>query len=345
MVVGKGVRRPTISEIAERAGVSAGAVSYALNGRAGVSEETRARILAVAREVGWVPSTAARALRSGGTSTVGLVITREPAMLGIEPFFMAFVAGIEQVISDAGYTLMLQVTADPARVLQTYREWWSARRIDGLFITDLELDDPRLGLVSELGLPAVVVGDPAYAADLPAVGSDDAGAADQAMARLAALGHTRVAHIAGPERFVHTRIRSDAIAAAARRLGMTVVGEINTDYSLPSGAAACEELLALASAPTAIICDNDLTALGASRAAATRRQSIPSDLSILAWDDSPLCELTEPPLSALSRDIPAYGRAAAKVLLELVRGKEPQSDGSASVATLLDRGSIAAPRS
>lgn len=97
-----GAKRPTITEIARLTGVSPGAVSFALNGRPGVSEETRARILGVAREIGWVPSTAARALRGGGTATIGLVITREPAMLGVEPFFMRFVAGIEQAITDRG---------------------------------------------------------------------------------------------------------------------------------------------------------------------------------------------------------------------------------------------------
>ncbi|MFV0632456.1 LacI family DNA-binding transcriptional regulator [Demequina sp.] len=341
----KAAARPTIAQIAERAGVSAGAVSYALNGRPGVSDETRARILAVAKEVGWVPSTAARALRGGGTATVGLVITREPQMLGIEPFFMSFVAGIESVISEQGYALLLQVTPDPHRELNTYREWWSARRVDGVFITDLSLDDARLDLLDELGLPAVVVGDPDHARGHTAVGSNDAGAAESAVTHLARLGHARIGHVTGPASFVHTRVRVDAMRAVASRLGVEVVPEVYSDYTLDSGAAAAVQLLDLAEPPTALVFHNDLMAVGAVRAARERGLSVPQDLSILAWDDSPLCVLSEPRLSALSRDIQSYGAEAAKALLDTIRaGGETTGSYLPSNAQLLERDSLAAPR-
>ena len=345
-MAGRGGRgRPTIAQIAQRTGVSAGAVSYALNGRPGVSDETRTRILAVAEELGWAPSAAARALRGGGTATVGLVITREPADLGIEPFFMTFVAGIEEVLSERGYALLLQVTPDPDREARTYREWWSANRVDGIFLTDLAVDDPRLDILEDIGLPAVVVGEPDYARDFAAVGSDDAGAARAAMRRLAELGHRRVAHVAGPERFVHTRVRSQAMQEIGAELGMDVVAEVNTDYSLQAGVAACEDLLARQEPPTAILFDNDLTAVGAVRAATARGVRVPDDLSILAWDDSPLCQLSEPALSALRRDILAYGEDAARTLLRLVDGDGVEQSVRQSTATLVERGSLGrAPR-
>lgn len=342
MTARKPPRRPTIAEIAKLTGVSAGAVSYALNDRPGVSDDTRQRILAVANEVGWVPSTAARALRGGGTATVGLVITREPAVLGIEPFFMSFIAGIEQVISERGYALLLQVTPSPERELQAYREWWSARRVDGIFLTDLAIDDNRLTILEDIGMPAVVVGDPAYAQGLPAVGSDDAAAAQAAMERLAQLGHRRVAHITGPEHYVHTRVRGEAMKAAGARLGVDVVGEVRTDYSLAAGAEACVDLMSLPHPPTAMVFDNDLTAVGALRSATSRGIVVPRDLSVLAWDDSPLCELTMPALSALSRDVAAYGADAARALLAVVAGDEDIVSVRSSIATLVDRGSLAA---
>lgn len=332
--------RPTIAQIAEQAGVSAGAVSYALNGRPGVSDETRARILAVAKEIGWVPSTAARALRGGGAATVGLVITREPRMLGIEPFFMAFIAGIESVISERGFALMLQVTPDHATETSTYREWWSARRVDGIFLTDLTVNDARLGLLEEIGLPAVVVGDPGFADGANAVGSDDAGAAAAAVTRLAELGHRRIAHLSGPEAFVHTRVRIDAMRDAAERVGVEVIQGIHTDYSLGEGRSATELLLDREHPPTAIVCDNDLTAVGAVRAARERGLVVPRDLSVVAWDDSPLCELSEPALSALSRDVHGYGAQAALALLATIKGDKPDAF-PLSVATLVERDSIA----
>jgi len=340
LAAGNSPQRPTITEIARLSGVSAGAVSYALNGRPGVSDETRARILKIANDIGWVPSQAARALRGGGTATLGLVITREPEVLGIEPFFMAFVGGIEQVIADQGYALLLQVRPDPARAVQTYRDWWSARRVDGIFVTDLVTDDPRLAVLREIGMPAVVVGDPGSAQGLPAVGSDDAGTAAAAVSRLAKMGHRRIGHVAGPVDFVHTQIRSHALRAAAVQLGVAIVIEVNTDYSLPAGAAACAAALSLPEPPTVLVCDNDLTAIGAMRAAAERGVSVPEELSILAWDDSPLCQFTDPPISALRREVSAYGAAAARALLAVVKGTERDTLPWASVATLIDRGSL-----
>lgn len=337
-----GTRRPTIADIAARAGVSSGAVSYALNNRPGVSQETRERILQVAREVGWVPSTAARALTGVGSATVGLVITREPAVLGVEPFFMAFVAGIEEVLSAHGYALLLQVTPRAAQEVETYRTWWSAGRVDGIFLTDLRSHDPRLTQLQEIGLPAVVVGDPSEAGGLPAVWSDDAHAAVQAVERLADLGHRRVAHVAGPRDLVHTQVRSRALHEACAARGMELLVDEHTDYTLDSGAEATRLLLGLPQRPTAIVFDNDLTALAGVRVAADLGLRVPEDLSVVAWDDSPLCRLTNPPLSALSRDVSAYGADAARALLALVRDGTTPSLRS-SVPVLVDRGSIAPP--
>lgn len=336
---GAAKKRPTISEIATRAGVSAGAVSYALNGRPGVSAETRARIVHIADEIGWVPSSAARALRGGAAHTVGLVITREPAVLRVEPFFMSFVAGIEQVISDRGYALMLHVTPDARQALATYQQWWSARRVDGVFLTDLTLDDERLGLVNEIGLPAVIVGDPLYAGGAPAAWSDDARIAETAVQWFADLGHRRIAHVTGPASYVHTRVRSEAMRRQCQRRGIELIAEVDTDYTYASGTAACEAVIRLPQRPTAIVFDNDVTALAGVRAVIDAGLRVPEDISILAWDDSPLCELSDPPLSALSRDVSAYGAEAAAVLLELIERGESASVKAAD-ATVIERKSV-----
>ena len=337
---GTGGRRPTIADIAAKAGVSAGAVSYALNGRPGVSAETRRRVRQVAEEVGWTPNNAARALSGVGAATVGLVITRPASVLGIEPFFMSFVAGIEEVLAQSDIALLLKIARHADRELDTYQGWWSARRVDGVFVTDLRLEDPRIKRLNDLGLPAVVVGDPEHAAPLPAVWSDDAVAASQAMRHLAGLGHRRIGHIAGPADLVHTVIRSRALRAAGLDHGISQIVEVHADYTLESGAQATQALLRGPGAPTALVLDNDLMALAAVQVARERGLNVPEDLSILAWDDSALCRLTSPPLSALSRDVAAYGADAARLLLDVIAGREPHSVRS-SVARLIDRGSLA----
>ncbi|WP_298458238.1 LacI family DNA-binding transcriptional regulator [uncultured Cellulomonas sp.] len=332
-------RRPTIADIAERAGVSAGAVSYALNGRPGVSEETRARVIEVARQVGWTPNNAARALTGVGVATVGMVVTRAASVLGVEPFFMSFIAGIEEVLAEKDFALLLQVAPFADKELDTYQRWWSGRRVDGVFVVDLRVNDPRVARLTELGLPAVVVGDPKYAGSLPSVWSDDASAVWEAARHLAALGHRRIAHVSGPEHLVHTGVRSAAFRDSGRELGIEVV-QLYTDYSLEAGTAAAATLLADPAAPTALVFDNDLMAVAAVHVAREMGLRVPEDVSILAWDDSPLCRLTSPPLSAMSRDVAAYGASAARLLLAAIAGERAGSMRS-SVPHLIDRGSLA----
>ncbi|MDQ3664741.1 MAG: LacI family transcriptional regulator, partial [Actinomycetota bacterium] len=150
--------RPTINDVARAAAVSKGAVSFALNDRPGLAPATRSRILDVARELGWSPNVGARALSVSKSLAVGLVIARPPETLGADPFFPTFIAGVEAVLSDEGYALLLQVTPRHDREGESYRRLSDGRRVDGVFVTDLHVDDPRPAMLAELGLPAVIVG-------------------------------------------------------------------------------------------------------------------------------------------------------------------------------------------
>src|SRR5699024_5287580 len=191
------MRRPTIMDIAKAAGVSKGAVSYALNGRPGVSEETRARILRIARDLGWAPNGPARALSPGGrVGAIGLVVDRPASVLGVEPFFMRLVAGIESELVKRGVDLLLQVTADPQAEITAYRRWSAERRVDGVIMVDLRVDDPRVVEVEALPLPAVVLGGPEEAGSLACLWNDDASAMAEVVHYLAALGHRRVVQVA-----------------------------------------------------------------------------------------------------------------------------------------------------
>ncbi|HKT04838.1 MAG TPA: LacI family DNA-binding transcriptional regulator [Rugosimonospora sp.] len=336
------MRRATIADIARAAGVSKGAVSYALNGRPGVSEATRRRILAIAAEYGWHPSSAARALSDGRAGVLGLVVDRPARTLGIESFFMQLISGIESTLSARSVGLLLQVTADQHDEMEAYRRWWAQRRVDGVILVDLHREDPRVALLEELRMPAVVVGGPEGLGSLPGVWSDDAGAMTAVVDYLAALGHRRIARVAGLAELCHTAVRSRALAAAATRLGLTDVVTINTDYTGDEGARATRALLSRRPAPTAIIYDNDVMAVAGVAVAHEMRVAIPAEVSVVAWDDSPLCQLVHPQLSAVSRDIVAYGAHAAACLLEVVSGAEVGSFQD-EAPRLVPRGSTAAP--
>ena len=155
-------KRATIADIAQRAGLSKGAVSYALNGLPGVSESTRQRVLKLAAEMGWRPNSAARALSASRAGALGLVMARPASTLGVEPFFMKLLSGIENTLAARSTALVLQVVPDHDAEVEAYRRWWAERRVDGIFLIDLRIEDKRVLVLEELGLPAVVIGGPGH---------------------------------------------------------------------------------------------------------------------------------------------------------------------------------------
>lgn len=339
------MKRPTMQDIARRAGVTKAAVSFALNGRPGVSEATRRRILAIAEELGWQPSSAARALSDGRAGSFGMVIDRPARTLGLEPFFMQLISGIQAELARDTTPLLLTMAEDQSAEIALYRSWWARRLVDGVFLVDLQVDDARVPVLTSLGMPTVVIGAPVGTGGLPAVWSDEAAAVRTAVRHLADLGHRRVARVSGPAHLRHTRIRTEAFGQVTAELGITG-RTVEADYSGEGGAAATHRLLAVAGdrRPTAIIFDNDVMALSGLTAAQGLGLRVPAELSIVAWDDSALCELVDPPLTALSRDIPAYGAHAARLLRQVVDGAAV-GDLEDQAAGLRQRRSTAPPPS
>ncbi|WP_252394905.1 LacI family DNA-binding transcriptional regulator [Streptantibioticus parmotrematis] len=353
-------RRPTMKDIARRAGVSESAVSFALNDRPGVSEATRERVRRVAEHLGWRPSTAARALSGEGAATVGLILARPAATLGVESFFLQLVSGVQQVLAERQLGLLFQVVEDVEAECATYRRWWAEHRVDGVLVVDPRTTDPRPGLLDSLGLPTVVIGgtvdegaadamgvvnatgtadvtDATGAADatdatdategaraayptMSTVWADDAGGMALIAGHLHALGHRRVAHIAGLPNLAHTARRVRSLRAEAARLGFTEARSVPTDYSDAEGAAATRRVLAEPDPPTAIVYDNDVMAAAGAAVITAAGLSVPGDVSVVSWEDSVLCRVVHPWLTALGRDTIAFGRTAAEELTALLDG-------------------------
>ncbi|MER7251575.1 LacI family DNA-binding transcriptional regulator [Kribbella sp. NPDC000426] len=316
--------RVTIKEIARRCGVSQGAVSYALNNQPGVSEATRARVLQVAAELEWAPNRAARQLSAARSETFGLVLARSAQTLIEEPYFMGFVGGVESVLAEKSYALALQVVADLDEELATYRKWAAERRVDGVIVVDLRVADPRLPVLRKLGLPAVLVGDPALADGMPCVWTDGTAAMNAALDHVASLGHRVIARVAGPPEFGDVWIRDQAFELATRRLSVET-GIHHTDYSAAQGAAATRDVVTASPRPTAIIYDNDLMAVAGLAVIQGLGLKVPDDLTLVAWDDSALCRITHPTLTALSHNIVGYGAEVTQRLLGLISGAQPQA--------------------
>jgi DNA-binding LacI/PurR family transcriptional regulator len=316
-------RRPTISDVAAHAGVSKGAVSFALNGRPGVAEHTRERILASARTLGWSPSTRARALSRSRAFAMGLVFSRPAELLGADPFFPLVIAGIETVLAERGFALLLQVVSGERREADSYRLLAQAGRVDGVFLLDLRSADPRVDLLAELELPTVVIGTPTLPCPHPYVAIDQGLGIRQAVAHLVGLGHTRIAHVAGPPGYVHSIGRELAWRQALEEAGLAPGPLVAGDFTGPGGAAATRLLLGSADRPTAVVYANDSMAIAGAGVAVEMGLSIPDDLSITGFDDVPLAAHVTPALTTVREDVVGWGRAAAWTLLELVDGGRP----------------------
>lgn len=303
--------------------MSISAVSFALNGRKGVSEQTRARVLQVADELGWAPSTTARSLVEAKTDTFGLVLSRDPRNLGVESFYMEFFAGLEVELAKRSYSLLLQVVPTVEDQLVSLKRWRNSHRVDGIILTDLVDDDPRVAFAAAWDdLPTVVVGDPSVADGLTSIWTDDAVSMRAALGHLARQGHQRVGRISGLASLAHTRIRNEAFIGEAAVLGVTPL-IIETDYTPEAGARATREALSSPRRPTALIYDNDVMAVAGLAVAMEQGLNVPRDLSVIAWDDSVLCEHTYPKLTALSHDVVAFGAHVARRLFDVVGGAPP----------------------
>lgn len=268
---------------------------------------------------------------------VGLALVRDAEVLTAEPWFHEFIAGIERVLVPRGVPVLLQVVPTVEAACERMRAWAATGAVRGVILIDLSPSDERVGLVKDLGLPAVVVGDPVTAGGLTAVWSQDGLAMRSVVAALAGAGHTRIGHVAGPGQMAHTIIRREAFLAAAEELGLQA-STFGGDYSAATGARAVEHVAAMEDRPTALVFDNDLMALAGLDEAARLGVRVPEDLSLVAWDDSALCQLADPPLSAVSHDVQSLGELVGHAMSEALVGVAPQVI-EAEPAHLVVRGS------
>lgn len=319
-----GRRRPTIRDVAQRAGVSKGAVSFALNGRPGVADETRERILRAADELGWRPNASARALSKRRSLAIGLVLARPPAQIGNDPYFGQLLAGMEEILAVQGYALVMSVVGDNEAEVATYRRLVSDQRIDGAVLIDPRADDPRYPLLAELEIPAVVVGDPVWTCAHPYIAADERPVVQEAVRHLIDLGHRRIGHVSGPLNVAHAVVRERAWRDAMADAGLDCCESVDGGFSAEGATTATERLLDDDRPPTAIVYANDIMAIAGMGVARERGLRVPDDLSIVGYDDITLAQHIDPPLTTIRQDPVAAGRIAAARLLATLNGTGPE---------------------
>ncbi len=331
--------RVTIRDVAAEAGVSISSVSAALSGRPGVSDATRDRIVDVAQRLGWVPSLRGRSLSGRKAYAVGLTLERSSAVIESDPFFAGFIAGVEAVLEQHGFALVLQVASSRQSALQRYRQMALDHRVDGVFLTDIARDDARVRLVTELGLPAVAVNS-SLRCSLPSVRQDHRRGLVELMDQVISLGHRRIAHVAGRRGLIHTRQRVAVWRSALANAGLEPGPLVYGDFTIESGSRAADVMLAMpGDAPTAVVCGNDLMAIGFIARVSALGIEVPREMSVTGFDGIQLGAFVRPSLTSVATAPRLLGVAAATMLLSVIAGDAP-ADVAVPATSLLLRDSL-----
>jgi len=332
-------QRVTIVDVATKAGVAISSVSAAVNGGPGISERTRAHILETAASMGWVPSMRGRSLSGKRAFAVGLIVQRPSDVLEADPYFAGFIGGIEEVLEEHGQALVLQMSSGKDRTIERYRHLAGERRVDGVFLSEIEVDDPRIPLLTELGMPAVAINPGPAGTPFPAVVQDHRQGIDELVDYVVSMGHTRIAHVSGDPSYVHSREREEAWRAAMVSHGLPPGPVVTGDFTSESGALAASELMGLAEPPTAVICANDLMAIGFIARLSDLGLQVPADVSVTGYDGIQLGAYTRPRLTTLQTSPRALGSAAARSLITLIEGSVT-ADVTLEPASLVIRDSV-----
>jgi LacI family transcriptional regulator len=312
-------RPVTIRDVARLARVSVGTVSKALNNNGSLRQETRERVAAVAKELGFRPNDLAQSLHRGQSFTVGLISSDS-----FGRFTMPIMEGLEECLAESRVAVfMANATDDPEREAQHVGQLLG-KRVDGMVVTARRADlRPPLALPS--GIPLVYVFSRADAPDAYCLLPDDEGGARLAIDHLAGLGRRRIAHVTGPESFEAVRLRR-----AGYRAGLAAAGLPEIDgFYLPGawseawGREAVARLFRdLRNVPDAIFCGNDQIARGAADALRERGLAVPGDVALVGFDNwEIMAAATRPPLTSIDMNLKALGREAGLRLLDMIDGK------------------------
>ncbi|WP_093767205.1 LacI family DNA-binding transcriptional regulator [Streptomyces sp. F-7] len=325
-VRGRSGGRPTLEEVAARAGVGRGTVSRVINGSPRVSEATRAAVEAAVAELGYVPNTAARALAANRTDAIALVVPEPETRFFTEPYFSDMLRGVGAALSDTEMQLLL-IFAGSDRERQRLAEYLAAHRVDGVLLVSVHADDPLPDMLSQLEIPAVISGPRSADETLTSVDSDNYGGARQAVEHLIGRGRRTVAHITGRLDVYGAQRRVDGYRDALRDAGHEADELLieRGDFSEEGGRRAMEALLERRPDLDAVFAASDVTAAGARQALREAGRRIPDDVALVGYDDSAIARHMDPPLTSVRQPIEEMGRAMTNLLLAEVADRRPSA--------------------
>jgi DNA-binding LacI/PurR family transcriptional regulator len=315
--------RPTLEEVAARAGVGRGTVSRVINGSPRVSERAKTAVEAAIAELGYVPNRAARALAGNRTDAIALVIPEPETRLFAEPYFSDIIRGIGAELADTDMQLLLTLIRTPKERAR-FAQYLEAHRVDGVLLVSVHEDDPLPDLLEQLDMPAVLNGRRSDLEAVSYVDADNVGGARAAVAHLIERGRRRVATITGPPDMYVARSRLEGYRQAVAA-GGAGYGELAAagDFTEEGGRRAMRELLARWPDVDGVFAASDVMAAGARAVLREEGRSVPGDVALVGFEDSAIARHMDPALTSVRQPTEEMGRTMARVLLEEIA--EPTS--------------------
>ena len=328
---------PTLEDVARRAGVSTATVSRCLNNSGSVRPQTRERVEQAISDLGYTPNFGARALASNRTGTIGVVIpTMENAI------FAQGLQAMEETLSKQDITLLVATSGYSAEQEFVKIRAMVARGVDGLALIGFERSKQVYDFLSARSMPFVLLWNYSETSPYPCIGFDNHEAAAAMARRVTELGHRNIAMIAGwSEGNDRAAGRIAGVVDTLSERGLELLGAapVECDYSFEAGEAAATDFLSGPVPPTAIICGNDVLAVGAMRGARRMGLNVPNDLSVVGFDDIDLALAVDPPLTTVHAPHRRMGHAAARMLLSLSGIASAETRISFSTE-IIERGSL-----
>lgn len=312
-------QRPTLEMVAERAGVGRGTVSRVINGSEQVSPATREAVLQAVEELGYVPNHAARALVTRRTSTVALVVSEPDDRVFAEPFFARIVRGVSATLRQRGLQFLL-ATAGSEEEHAQMAKYLTSQHVDGVMLISEHQDDTLPARLAAAGVYCVHGGRPLAVEGQPVsyVDIDNVGGAAAATEYLLRSGRQRIAAITGPGDMIAGVERRHGYEKALKEAGRPIAEELIVagDFSFDSGVRAMRELQQVEPEVDAVFAASDLMAVGALRVLRESGLSVPGDVSVIGFDDSPGSEHSDPPLTTVHQPAERMGEEMARVLAD-----------------------------
>jgi DNA-binding LacI/PurR family transcriptional regulator len=330
-----------IEEIARRANVSTATVSRTLNQSGAVKPETARKVWRAAAQLNYYPNSHARALVSGRSRMLGLIVSDIT-----NPFFPELIRSFEAFATQHQYDLILTSTDYQTSRMTGCLRRMLERKVDGVAIMTSEMDAGLIKELSRRGVPLVFMDVGQVGPRMSHVLIDYAHGVRQTVDHVTELGHTRIAFISGPLELQSARTRRQAFLEGMRSHGLNPDQRLVREgtHTAEGGQHAMEGLLRLAKRPTAVVCSNDWTAIGALHAIDAAGLRVPDDLSLVGFDDIPLVSYTTPPLTSVRMSAGDVGATAFEALFRLIGGERLEGDVYQVPTKLIVRASTARPR-